>query len=87
MKRDDNIDDAYNNFENQKRLTEIKEFAQTNDIDEELIANEVSEYEFTGIINKERIRDGITKPISLLVKTKLINAIRDFIINNVEKYQ
>jgi type I restriction enzyme, R subunit len=83
----DSIDDAYYDFENEKRLKEIKTFAQENQLEDEFLLKELSEYEFTGIFNKERVREGITVPMGLLKKKSLIESIRDFLFNHVEKYQ
>lgn len=85
LSSDDSIDDAYVGFENIERNNEITTFANDNDIDSELIRKEISEYEFTGVILKDKISNEIKKPF--LEKRRLTNAIIDFIKSNVEKYQ
>lgn len=85
LSSDDSIDDAYVGFENEERNNEISAFATENDIDVDLIRQEISEYEFTGIILKDNISKEIKKPF--LEKRRLTNAIIDFIKSNVEKYQ
>ena len=72
-------------FENIERNNEITTFADDNGIDSELIRKEISEYEFTGVILKDKISNEIKKPF--LEKRRLTNAIIDFIKSNVEKYQ
>ena len=83
----DDIDDAFYDFESEQRLKEISEFSQSHNVDVELIKSEISEYEFTGIIDKERIRDNIKRPLKLLEKTELLESIKEFIKSHVEKYQ
>lgn len=85
LSSDDSIDDAYVGFENIERNNEITTFADNNSIDSELIRKEISEYEFTGVILKDKISNEIKKPF--LEKRRLTNAIIDFIKSNVEKYQ
>lgn len=85
LNKDDNVDDAYNNFEEKEREEEISKFAKENDIDKEFIKNEISEYEFTGVADKEEISKKIKKPY--LIKRSLVEKIMDFINENVLKYQ
>lgn len=52
---DSSIDDAYNDFEAQERTKEINNFAKEHELDTEVLQNEISEYEYTGITNKSNI--------------------------------
>jgi type I restriction enzyme R subunit len=85
LSKDDSIDDAYIGFENIERNAEIEAFASEQDVDVDIVRNEISEFEFTGIIHKETIANEIQKPF--LEKRRITNAIIDFIKTNVEKYQ
>lgn len=83
----DEVDAAYNDFENQQKSKEIKEFAEKEDVDEEMLTEVISEYEFSGTLNAGDIRDRITQPLPLLKKKKLVTRIVEFIIDHVEKFQ
>lgn len=83
----DEIDDAYNNFENAEKNREIQEFAQKEKVDTKILSDVISEYEFSGVINAGDIRDKIKSPMSLLKKKSLVERIVDFIKNLTEKFQ
>lgn len=84
LNTDSSIDDAYNDFEAQERTKEINNFAKEHELDTEVLQNEISEYEYTGIANKSNIMKFIKKPF--LEKMKIANAAITFIKNNVQKY-
>ncbi len=81
------VDLAYEEFENGEKKKEIQEFAKNEDIDEVKLTEQVSEYEFSGILNEGEIRDSISTPMSLLKKRSLVKRIVDFIISHVAKFQ
>lgn len=83
----DEIDAAYNDFENKAKQEEITSFAKAESIDPKMLAEFVSEYEFSGVMNAGNIRDRIEKPLPLLKKQSLVRRIVDFIRKHVEKYQ
>lgn len=83
----DEIDAAYNDFENEEKRKEIEAFAETEDIDPKMLGEFISEYEFSGTMEAGNIRDRIDKPMPLLKKKSLVNRIVDFILSHVEKYQ
>ena len=83
----DEIDAAYNDFENEEKRKEIEAFAKTEDIDPKMLGEFISEYEFSGTMEAGDIRDRIDKPMPLLKKKSLVNRIVDFILSHVEKYQ
>lgn len=83
----DEIDAAYNDFENEEKRKEIEAFAETEDIDPKMLGEFISEYEFSGTMEAGDIRDRIDKPMPLLKKKSLVNRIVDFILCHVEKYQ
>ncbi len=83
----DEIDAAYNDFENEEKRKEIETFAETEEIDAKLLGEFISEYEFSGTMDAGIIRDRIAKPMPLLKKKSLVNRIVDFIMSHVEKYQ
>ena len=83
----DEIDAAYNEFENQQKKKEIEEFAAQENIDTKMLTDVISEYEFSGVMHAGNIRDQITEPMPLLKKKKLVNRIVEFIYSHVEKFQ
>lgn len=83
----DELDAAYNEFENEEKRKEIEAFAEAEDIDPKMLGEFISEYEFSGTMEAGNIRDRIDKPMPLLKKKSLVNRIVDFIMGHVEKYQ
>lgn len=81
---DTSIDDAYNNFVQKERTAEITAFAKEHDINADFLQNEISDYEYTGIISKAKIMQTIKK--SFLEKAKIATLAVNFIKNNVQKY-
>lgn len=83
----DEIDAAYNDFENAEKNREIQEFAEKEEVDPKMLTDVISEFEFSGIINAGDIRDRIKTPMSLLKKKSLVSRIVSFIKNLAEKFQ
>ena len=83
----EDVDSAYNDFENEQKRKEIEAFAKAEDLPPDLIADLVAEFEFSGVISVGGIRDRIEKPLPLLKKIDLGNRIADFISTLTEKYQ
>ena len=83
----DEIDAAYNDFENAEKQKEIAAFAKEEDIDSKMLTEIISEYEFSGTMDVGNIRDRIDKPLPLLKKRSLVGRIVDFIRKHTEKYQ
>ena len=72
----DEIDAAYNDFENEEKRKEIEAFAETEDIDPKMLGEFISEYEFSGTMEAGDIRDRIDKPMPLLKKKSLVNRMK-----------
>lgn len=87
MEGTDDIDEAYSEFENEAKREEIVAFAEKEDVSPEMLADFISEYEFTGILNAGDVRDRIDKPLPLLKKKSLTNRIVEFIKSHVLKFQ
>ena len=83
----DEIDAAYNAFENAEKQKEIVAFASEEEIDPGMLTDIISEYEFSGTMDAGNIRDRIQQPMPLLKKRSLVNRIVDFIRRHTEKYQ
>ena len=87
MTADNSIDEEYSNFETEQRNKEIDDFAFENKLEPEFIRNSINDYEFTEVLDKDKIREGITSDIPYFKKKSLVDKIIDFILNNVTKYQ
>ena len=85
LDKDSSIMVEYNNFESAERKREIKEFAETVNVDTKFIEGEIFDYEYTGIIDEERISDNVVAPLKQ--KSKIITTIITFITDHVLKYQ
>lgn len=83
----DEIDAAYNDFENEEKRKEIAAFADAEHIDSKMLTDIISEYEFSGTLDVGNIRDRIDKPMPLLKKKSLVTRIADFIRRHSEKYE
>lgn len=83
----EDVDSAYNDFENEAKRREIESFAKSEDLSPKLISELVAEFEFSGVISVGSIRDRIESPLPLLKKIELGNRIADFITSITEKYQ
>lgn len=81
------VDEAYEDFENKQRQKDIDAFLEKTDVERETLTEYISEYEFSHIIDEGQIRDDIKKPMGLLKKKSLVRKIVDFIRAFVEKYQ
>lgn len=82
----EDIDVAYNDFENKQKSKEIEAFAEKEGVNAAMLKGEIAEFEFTGVLNPGEIRDNITEPMPLLKKRAHVNRIVDFIYSHVDKY-
>lgn len=85
MGESDDMDESWAAYEQRKRNEEIEAFAAENEIDSGYLKDVISEYEFSGNMDRDGIRAQIQKP--LLVARKLIEKITTFIVDNCNKYQ
>lgn len=83
----DEIDAAYNDFENKEKQKEIASFAEQEGLDFKMLADIISEYEFSGTMDAGNIRDRIEKPMPLLKKRSLVSRIVEFIRKHCEKFE
>lgn len=87
MSTDNSVDEEYSNFETEQRNKEIDDFAFENKLEPEFIRSSINDYEFTEVLDKDKIREGITSDIPYFKKKSLVEKIIEFIISNVTKYQ
>ena len=83
----DQVDDAFNDFENTEKAKEIQAFAAAEQLDPKMLTEVISEYEFSGVLDSGEIRDQIPQHMSLLKKKSLVSRIVEFIKNLTEKFQ
>ncbi|TMN22688.1 type I restriction endonuclease subunit R [Lentibacillus cibarius] len=84
LETDQDVDEAFYDFEDQRKEAEINQFAETQDYPADLLRKLIHEYEFSGHINRNMIDKGLTG--SLLMRNKKVTQIKQFIQTTVEKY-
>lgn len=87
MSSEDSVDEEYSNFETAQRNKEIEEFANDNKLEPDFIKHTINDYEFSEILDRNKIRAGISSDVSYFEKKSLVEKIMEFIISNVTKYQ
>ncbi|WP_300257498.1 type I restriction endonuclease subunit R [Clostridium sp.] len=82
--KNDSVDEAFNEFLENKRVDEIEDFSKEVEIDKFKVKEYVSEYEYSGRIDGSEIKDNLSG--GLLKKKRLADKIKSFIINHVRKF-
>lgn len=82
----DSIISKYNEFEDGQRGEDIIKFAKDNSIECDLLNKEISNFEFSGVIDKKLIKT-FGKDLKFKEKTSLSKKIKFFIHDIVHKYQ
>lgn len=82
--KNDSVDEAFNEFLEDKRVDEIEYFSEEVEIDKFKVKEYVSEYEYSGRIDGSEIKDNLSG--GLLKKKRLAEKIKTFIINHVNKF-
>ncbi len=80
----ESVIDAYNRYEEEMSEHELAMFAKTVDIEDSILREQVSTYEYSNLIEKNAIMDSLSG--SFLKKNKAIKAIASFIRDFTEKY-
>lgn len=84
LSSEDSVDEAYNQYEEEVREQEIKEFASEIGLGDELLKKYLSIYEFSSIIDQTTISDELK--VGLLKKRKLMTRIKDFIVEHTKRF-
>ena len=79
------VDESWAEFERRKRNEEIEAFAKENELNSDYLKDVIAEYEFSGNMDREGIREQIKLP--LLKARKLLERITNFIIDNCMRFQ
>ncbi|WP_239762746.1 type I restriction endonuclease subunit R [Mammaliicoccus sp. I-M35] len=85
LTEEDDIDEVYLKFENAKREEEFKKFAHQQAVDEEILKAITGEFEFSGIVNQEELKD-LVGDKKLREKRQTKKAIASFIEEVTSKY-
>ncbi|MDF2947737.1 MAG: restriction endonuclease subunit [Bacillales bacterium] len=81
---DQSVMDAYNRYEEEMSQQELSSFAKQVNIEDRVLREQVSMYEYSSLIEKNSIMDSLSG--SFLKKNKTIKAITTFICDFTEKY-
>lgn len=81
---DESVIDAYNRYEEEMSEQELSTFAKEVNIEDSVLREQVSTYEYSNLIEKNAIMDSLSG--SFLKKNKAIKAITSFIRDFTEKY-
>ncbi|RDY22923.1 type I restriction endonuclease subunit R [Romboutsia maritimum] len=85
---DDDIDLAYEEFEEVKREEAVEEFSKEIGLDRYKIKDYISEYEYSGIVNRQEISEEIKTELKpkFTLRRKMIDQVKNFIFDHVKKY-
>lgn len=86
MNEGDSIDEAFANFEELARATEIEEFATTNELDVEKLKQLISEFEFSGIADDTKIDKELCANLGFKARREMRQKVIVFINENCMKY-
>lgn len=84
---DDDIIEAYSNFEEKERNIEINSFISEKNLKKDEFMLVLMEYEFSKKFDDKLIRMSLPEGLTFLTRNKIIRDIQIFIKNNCEKYQ
>lgn len=85
LSEDEDLDEAYITFENAKKEEEFNEFADQKAVNEDMLKNITSEFEYSGILNTDKVKD-LVSGMKLREKRQTKAAIASFVEEVTEKY-
>lgn len=85
LSEDDDLDEAYITFENAKKEEEFNEFADQKAVNEDMLKNITSEFEYSGILNTDKVKN-LVSGMKLREKRQTKAAIASFVEKVAEKY-
>ncbi len=85
LSEDEDLDEAYITFENAKKEEEFNDFAGQKSIDEDMLKNITSEFEYSGILNNDKVKD-LVSGMKLREKRQTKAAVASFVEEVTEKY-
>ena len=84
---DEDVVEAYSDYENEERNKEIDEFIDSNGLSKESFREAIAEYEFSEKFVEDKIKASLPAGLKFMERKKLMNSIKDFIRDNCEKYR
>ena len=85
LSEDEDLDEAYITFENAKKEEEFNKFANQKVVNEDMLKNITSEFEYSGILNTDKVKD-LVSGMKLREKRQTKAAIASFVEEITEKY-
>ena len=85
LSEEDDLDEAYITFENAKKEEEFNEFADQKAVNEDILKNITSEFEYSGILNTDKVKN-LLSGMKLREKRQTKVAIASFVEKVAEKY-
>lgn len=85
LSEDENLDEAYITFENAKKEEEFNNFAGQKSIDEDMLKSITSEFEYSGILNNDKVKD-LVSGMKLREKRQTKATVASFVEEVTEKY-
>lgn len=85
LSEDEDLDEAYITFENAKKEEEFNEFADQKAVNEDMLKNITSDFEYSGILNTDKVKD-LVSGMKLREKRQTKAAIASFVEKVTEKY-
>lgn len=82
----DSIDEKYAEFEDEQRNADIKAYAKENDLDENILKEFISEYEFSGIVSENDVEKNLVADKGFRERRRLRKDICAYIVDNCNKY-
>ena len=87
IKPDEDVVEAYSDYENVERNKEIDAFIAENNLAKETFREAIAEYEFSEKFVEEKLKASLPAGLKFMERKKLMNRIKDFIRDNCEKYR
>lgn len=86
MSDGDSVLDAYADFEDAQRNTEIEYFASENGVSAEFLKQLIAEYSFSGIMDSSKIKSELRGDLGFKQLRELVAKVTQFVIENCDKY-
>lgn len=82
--KNDSVDELFNDFMEEKSDAEVNEISQEVNVEKDKIKGFINEYEYSGKIDGLKIKENLKG--GFLVKKKLADKIKNFIVSHVKKF-
>lgn len=81
---DADINEAYYDYEEQEKVKEVQQFAESKEYSSSKLLSIIGEYEYSGILDRAELQEGIKG--GLLVRRKQADEMEKFVKNTTNKY-